>query len=260
MPRSWSQFRSIALLGLISLSLGERAAAAALIPVVEAPVGVSQLGRLERRRGAPIIPAKTAVVGKVLLDIVLDPGRKYDMPVTLISAIPIYDDNGVVVIPTGSIITAVIQKREGGDYITIDRIVYRGLNIEMPCQGRLIPAQIRPENYGEYIEQPKSRISTALTASQDSVLLPTLLGIAVANSYQYDKYGYKTEQQNLTPLILGIAGIDLGIKVLAALFDNPPKTLPPLVEIPEDSLIVFTTESDMSLPASNAPATYLDAQ
>ena len=100
MPRSWSQFRSIALLGLISLSLGERAAAAALIPVVEAPVGVSQLGRLERRRGAPIIPAKTAVVGKVLLDIVLDPGRKYDMPVTLISAIPIYDDNGVVVIPT----------------------------------------------------------------------------------------------------------------------------------------------------------------
>lgn len=210
---------------------------------------------IERSSDAPIIPAKTAIVGKVLLDIVLDPGRKYDLPVTLLSAIPIYDNNGSVVIPTGSIITAVIQKREGGDYITVDSIVYRGLNIEIPTQGRLMPAQIRPENYGQYIEQPKSKLSNALTASQDSVLLPTLLGIAVANSYQYDKYGYKTEQQNLTPLILGIAGIDLGIKLLAVLFDNPPKTLPPLVEIPQDSLIVFTTGEDIALPQSNSPAT-----
>jgi len=66
---------------------------------------------IERSSDAPIIPAKTAIVGKVLLDIVLDPGRKYDLPVTLLSAIPIYDNNGSVVIPTGSISTAVIHKR-----------------------------------------------------------------------------------------------------------------------------------------------------
>lgn len=243
-------------LALMAITLAPGLGMAAPLPVEPAPAPL-RLEPIERRTGAPIIPAKTAVVGKVLLDIVLDPGRKYDMPVTLVSAIPIYDSHGVVVIPTGSIITAVIQKRDGGDYITVDRIVYRGLNIEIPCQGRLIPAQIRPENYGEYIEQPKSKMSTALSASQDSVLIPTLLGVAVANSYQYDKYGYKTEQQNLTPLVLGIAGIDLGIKLLAVLFDNPPKALPPLVEIPEDSLIVFTTGQDITLPASNAPATFL---
>ena len=260
MSPSWPRLRKLALITLLPLSLCKGAGAAVSIPVDQTPTAVSQLGLIERRRGTPVIPAKTAIVGRVLLDIVLDPGRKYDMPVTLVSAIPIYDSNGTDVIPTGSVITAIIQKRDGGDYITVDRIVYRGLNIEIPCHGRLIPAQIRPENYGEYIEQPKSKLSTALTASQDSVLLPTLLGIAVANSYQYDKYGYKTEQQNLTPLVLGIAGIDLGIKLLAALFDNPPKTLPPLVEIPEDSLIVFTTGSDIVLPASNAPATFLDGE
>jgi hypothetical protein len=216
------------------------------------------IGLRERQSATQIIPAKSAVVGKVLLDIVLDPGRKHDLPVTLLSAIPIYDEDGEIAIPTGSIITALIQKRDGGDYITVDRIVYRGLNITIPCEGRLIPAQIKPENYGEYIEQPPSKASKALSASQDSVLIPTLLGLAIANSYKYDRYGYQTEQQNLTPLVLGIAGIDFGIKLFAALFDNPPKVLPPLVEIPQDSLVVFTINESVELPQSNAPDTPIE--
>lgn len=245
------------LVGFIGLTLCHTGLIASPLPTELKQTNSSRLGIVERQSGPQIIPSKSAVVGKVLLDIVLDPGRKYDMPVTLLSAIPIYDKDGGIAIPAGSIITVIIQKRDGGDYMTVDSIVYRGLNISIACQGRLIPAQIRPENYGEFIEQPKSKVSSALTASQDSVLLPTLLAVAIANSYKYDKYGYKTEQQNLTPLVLGIAGIDLGVKLLAALFDNSPKSLPPLVEIPADSLIVFTTASDTELPASNAPATAL---
>ncbi|MBV2350817.1 hypothetical protein KUL97_03730 [Synechococcus sp. HK05] len=205
-----------------------------------------------------VIPKRTAIVGRVLLDIVLDPERKYGMPVTLLSAIPIYDSNGDVAMPAGSIITAMIEKRDGGDYITVDKIVYHGLNIDLDTEGRLMPAQIRPEDYGQYIEQPKSRISTAFEAGQDSLLIPTLLGLAVANSYSYDKDGYRTDQQSITPLILGIVGVDFGLKLLGALMDKPAKMLPPLVEIPQDSLIVFTVARDIALPQSDAPETVLE--
>ena len=211
-----------------------------------------------RNADGQVIPKRSAIVGRVLLDIVLDPDRKYGMPVTLLSAIPIYDSEGNVAMPAGSIITAMIEKRDGGDYITVDKIVYHGLNIDLDTEGRLMPAQIRPEDYGQYIEQPKSRISTAFEAGQDSVLIPTLLGIAVANSYSYDKEGYRTDQQNITPLILGIVGLDFGLKLIGALMDKPAKMLPPLVEIPEDSLIVFTVAQDIALPQSAAPETVLE--
>ena len=217
--------------------------------------------RLNRWRDQPdgqVIPRRTAVVGRVLLDIVLDPNRKYGLPVTLLTAIPIYDSSGNIAMPTGSIITAMIDKRDGGDYITVEKIVYNGLNIDLPTEGRLMPAQIRPEDYGQYVEQPKSRISSALEAGQDSILIPTLLGIAVANSYNYDKDGYRTDQQNVTPLILGIVGVEFGFKLLGALLDQPPKMIPPLVEIPQDSLIVFTVENDIVLPETSAPETALD--
>lgn len=251
------QARSNAL-ALLAVILGQATFTSPVITASNALGAGMSIGLRERQSATQIIPAKSAVVGKVLLDIVLDPGRKHDLPVTLLSAIPIYDEDGEIAIPTGSIITALIQKRDGGDYITVDRIVYRGLNITIPCEGRLIPAQIKPENYGEYIEQPPSKASKALSASQDSVLIPTLLGLAIANSYKYDRYGYQTEQQNLTPLVLGIAGIDFGIKLFAALFDNPPKVLPPLVEIPQDSLVVFTINESVELPQSNAPDTPIE--
>lgn len=219
-----------------------------------------RISRIHARSDGQVIPQHTAVVGRVLLDIILDPNRKYGLPVTLLSAIPIYDSSGNVAMPAGSIITAMIEKRDGGDYITVEKIVYHGLNINIPTEGRLMPAQIRPEDYGQYVEQPKSRISSALEASQDSVLIPTLLGIAIANSYNYDKYGYRNDRQNVTPLVLGIVAVDIGIKLLGALLDQPPKMIPPLVEIPQDSLIVFTVQRDIALPVSSAPQTAIDIE
>jgi len=229
-----------------------------LLPLGTAAHSELRLDTSALKANGQVIPKRSAIVGRVLLDIVLDPDRKYGMPVTLLSAIPIYDTEGHVAMPAGSIITAMIDKRDGGDYITVDKIVYHGLNVDLQTEGRLMPAQIRPEDYGQSIEQPKSRISTAFEAGQDSVLIPTLLGIAVANSYSYDKYGYRTDQQNITPLILGIVGVDFGLKLLGALMDKPAKMLPPLVEIPQDSLIVFTAARDIVLPQSDAPATVLD--
>lgn len=202
------------------------------------------------------LPVNSAIVGKVLLDIVLDPARKYDLPVTMITALPVYDSSGISVIPPGSLITALIKKKDGGDYINIDRLVYRGLNIRIPSEGRLIPAQVKPENYGNFIIPPKTKASNVASALDQSAFVSTLLAIAVASSYKNNTDG--TQTQNVTPLVLGVLGVDIGVKLIAALFDKAPRQLPPLVEIPRDSLIVFTLQEPIFLPNSNAPETVVN--
>ena len=201
-----------------------------------------------------VLAPGTAIVGKTIMDIVLDPNRKYDLPITLLTALPIYSTNGEISIPQNSLITALIQKRPGGDYITIDRIVYRGLNVEIPSQGRLIPAQVRPENYNNFIYPPKTKISSAFGAADQSTLVPSLLAIGIAAG---SKDNGSSSSSSVTPLILGVLGIDVGIKVLGALLDSKPTPLPPLTEIQKDSLIVFTIEGEFSLPDTDIPATPL---
>lgn len=211
--------------------------------------------RIQPRLSGIELPAQTAIVGQVLMDIVLDPGRKYDLPVTMLTALPVYDTQGVLVIPQGSLITSVIQKKDGGDYILIDRIVYRSLNIPIPSEGRLIPAQVKPENYGNYIIPPKTKASSVVSAMDQSSFTSTLLAIAIAGTYNNSDNG--SQSQGITPLVLGVLGVDIGIKLIAALFDAPPQRLPPLVEIPKDSLIVFTLQTPIQLPDSSAPDTVM---
>ena len=50
-------------------------------------------------------------------------------------------------------------------------------------------------------------------------------------------------------------GVDVGIRLLSALFEQGPKQIPPLVEIPRDTLIVFTVSEDVLLPSSAGPET-----
>jgi len=208
-----------------------------------------------RQEGVLILPARSAIIGQVILDIVLDPDRKHDLPVTMITSLPVYDQNGIVALPTGTLITALIQKKDGGDYITADSLVYRGINLRINSIGRLIPAQVRPENYGQYVVPPRSKASTIASSFDGSVIIPTLLTIALAQSYSTNSQGQQA--QNLTPLVLGVVGIDAGVKMLAALLDKAPKKLPPLVEIPKDTIIVFTLENETMLPVLRAPETNL---
>jgi len=211
--------------------------------------------RIQPRLSGIELPAQTAIVGQVLMDIVLDPGRKYDLPVTMLTALPIYDTQGVPVIPQGSLITSIIQKKDGGDYILIDRIVYRGLNIPIPSEGRLIPAQVKPENYGNFIIPPRTKASTVVSAIDQSSFTATLLAIALTQSFKNRDDG--TQSQSITPLLLLVLGVDVGVKLIAALLDAPPQRLPPLVEIPRDSLIVFTLQVPIRLPDSSAPNTVI---
>ena len=120
-----------------------------------------------------IIPKNSAIVASNLMEIVLDPDRKYPMPITLITELPVFSKSGKVVLPIKTLISGLIETRPGGDYIAISGSVYKGLNIKIPAEGKLITAHIRPENYGEYITPPPSKNASLFRSLGDYYLIST---------------------------------------------------------------------------------------
>ena len=198
------------------------------------------------------LPKNSAIVCRVLMDVVMDPERRYSLPITLLTTLDVHDTNGEVAIPSNSIVSAIIKKEDKGDLITIDRIVYRGLAVPINVDGRLIPAQIRPERYGEYIEPPQTKASLMFQTINDSNLIPTLLGFALA-----DGYNENNNSSSIPPILVGVLGAEIGINLLTSIFNEGPKKVPPLVEIQKDTLIVFTLTENLELPESFAPASIL---
>ena len=190
-----------------------------------------------------VIPKNSAIVTSNLMEIVLDPDRKYPMPITLVTELPVFAKSGKVVLPKKTLISGLIETRPGGDYIAISGAVYKGLNIKIPAEGKLIPAQIRPENYGQYITPPPSKNASLFRSLGDSYLITTLLGVSIANSYNDDG-----GDRRVPGLMLGILGLDLGIRAIATLSEKGPEKIPPLVEIRRNTVIIFETVDDIFLP------------
>lgn len=201
------------------------------------------------------LPKNSAIVCRVLMDTVMDPERRYSLPITLLTTLDVHDVNGEVAIPSNSIVSAIIQKEDLGDFITIERIVYRGLAVPINVDGRLIPAQIRPDRYGEYIEPPQSKASSMFQSINDSNLIPTLLGFALADSYNEN-----SNSSSIPPILIGVLGAEIGINLFTTLFKEGPRKVPPLVEIQKDTLIVFTLTESLKLPESFAPESILTEQ
>ena len=200
-----------------------------------------------------IIPKNSAIVASNLMEIVLDPDRKYPMPITLITELPVFSKSGKVVLPKKTLISGLIETRPGGDYIAISGAVYKGLNIKIPAEGKLIPAQIRPENYGQYITPPPSKNASLFRSLGDSYLITTLLGVSIANSYNEDG-----GDRRVPGLMLGILGLDLGIRAVATLSEKGPEKIPPLVEIRRNTIIIFETVDDIFIPNLSNPKTTLE--
>ena len=51
-----------------------------------------------------IIPKNSAIVASNLMEIVLDPDRKYPMPITLVTELPVFAKSGKVVFPKKTLI------------------------------------------------------------------------------------------------------------------------------------------------------------
>lgn len=199
------------------------------------------------------IPKNSAIVVSNLMEIVLDPDRQYPMPITLVTQLPVFSKSGKELLPEKTLISGLIETRPGGDYISISGAVYKGLKINIPAEGKLIPAQIRPENYGQYITPPPTKNASLFRSLGDSYLITTLLGVSIANSYDGDG-----GDRSVPGLMLGILGLDLGIRAIATLSDKGPEKIPPLVEIRRNTVIIFETVNDILLPISSNPKTTLD--
>ena len=198
----------------------------------------------------PLLPVGSAIVAKFTRQIILDPNRKYDMPVTLFSMLPIYDNAGQIALPTGSVITGLLQKREGGDYLTVKSMVYRGLEVPIEASGQVIPAQIRPESYNQFSVPPKTRSSGFFDALVNSNLVSGLTSVLLINNTSKGN-----NQLQLGTAMLGLLGAEALFRGFAVLSERPIRPLPPLVEIPEGSVIVVSLSSNLTLPETSSPDT-----
>jgi hypothetical protein len=67
--------------------------------------------------------------------------------------------------------------------------------------------------------------------------------------------GERNNQLQLGTAMLGLLGTEALFRGIAVLTERPIKPLPPLVEIPEGSVIVVSLSSDLSLPETSSPDT-----
>jgi hypothetical protein len=205
---------------------------------------------LWRQSRRTLLPEGSAIVVRSPRQIILDPSRQYDLPVSLFSVLPIYDATGQVAVPTGSVVTGLLQKREGGDYLTVKSLVYRGLEVPVQASGRIIPAQIRPESYNQFAVPPKTKSSSFFDALVGSNLVSGLTSVLLINNS-----GNGKSQPQLGAALLGLLGVEALFRGISVLAERPSKPLPPLVEIPEASVIVFSLSLDTYLPDTAAPDT-----
>lgn len=204
------------------------------------------------KQSAPsgLIPAGSGIVAKTLMQIITDPERKYAVPVTMITVLPIFDTNGNPIIPASTLLTGRIEKREGGDEIIIESLLYKGRVIDLESIGRLVPAQIRPENFGQFVTPPKSKTSSVFEAVRDSSFSGILLSVALSNTND-------SGRQTVNPLLIGTLAADLLFRGLSAITEKSPKPIPPVVDIPQDSILVFALRKDLILPSVPAEDTPL---
>jgi hypothetical protein len=201
-----------------------------------------------------LIPAGSGIVAKTLMQIVTDPERKYAVPVTMVTVLPIFDTKGNPIIPASTLLTGRIEKREGGDEIIIESLLYKGRVIDLDTIGRLVPAQIRPENFGQFVTPPKSKTSSVFEAVRDSSFSGILLSVALSNTND-------SGRQTVNPLLIGTLAADLLFRGLSAITEKSPKPIPPIVDIPQDSILIFALRKDLLLPivpAEDTPLTKTD--
>lgn len=210
----------------------------------------AQSQSLTRHLGRAFLPVGSAIVAKSPRQIILDSSRKYDMPVTLFSVLPIYDNMGQIAVPAGSVIKGLLQKRDGGDYLSVASLVYRGLEIPVEASGQVIPAQIRPESYNQFSVPPKTKSSGFFDALVNSNLVSGLTSVLLINNTSE-----RGSQLKLGSLMLGLFGVEALFRGIAVLAERPIKPLPPLVEIPDGAVIVVSLSKDLVLPETSSPDT-----
>jgi hypothetical protein len=174
------------------------------------------------------IPKSSAIIVSFPAEIMLDPKRQHNVPMTLPLMRPIVDVDGNIVIPAKSLVIAQLKSMPGGDLIEVTAVVVGGQVVPINAIGTLVPAQKKPEDYSnQYIPSPGPLNNTfnSLSNWQLSSNYLSLTKNARLNDY-----------------------IGIGLAVANGLTTPTPKSPPAYVNITQGSIYVLTLANSVTLP------------
>jgi hypothetical protein len=170
------------------------------------------------------IPQSSAIVVSFPAELTLDPKRKYNFPITLSLARPVLDEQGNVVLPARSLISARMKAMKGGDLIEADGVIIGGRVIPINAIGAMVPAQTRPEDFAnQFVPSP---------GPVNNVFNSLVLWQSTALNLDPD-----------TDTYLGAA-----LALLAGLTTPKPKDPPPYVSIAQGTVYILTLAAPITVP------------
>lgn len=170
------------------------------------------------------IPQSSAIVVSFPAELTLDPKRKYNFPITLSLARPVVDEQGNIVLPARSLISARMKAMKGGDLIEADGVIIGGRVIPINAIGAMVPAQTRPEDFAnQFVPSPGpvNNVFNSLVLWQSTAL-------------------------NLDPDLDTWLGASLAL--LAGLTTPKPKDPPPYVSIAQGTVYILTLAAPITVP------------
>ncbi|MGB8698330.1 MAG: hypothetical protein WCD18_02850 [Thermosynechococcaceae cyanobacterium] len=175
------------------------------------------------------IPQSSALIISFAAELILDPKRKHNVPITLQLLQPIVDTEGQIVAPAKSLVTAQIKAMQGGDLIEAIAVVVGGRVIPIHAMGLLVPAQHKPEDVANPVVNSPGRLNSVLTTVQQSSAIAARLGSSGKRLNTFDV-------------------IDLGLSLGVGLTNPVPKIPPAFVNIAQGSVYVLTLASPVAIP------------
>jgi hypothetical protein len=178
------------------------------------------------------IPRSSAIIVSFPAELILDPKRQHNVPITLPLLQPIVDTDGQIVAPAKSLVSAQLKAMKGGDLIEIISVVVGGRVIPINAMGTLVPAQNKPEDVANPIVGSPGRLNNILTSLQQSSTFANQLTISTGGNRRLN----------------GFDIADLAISLGAGLTTPVPKVPPAFVSITQGSVYILTLASPVTVP------------
>jgi hypothetical protein len=179
------------------------------------------------------IPRSSAIIVSFPAELILDPNRKHNVPITLPLLQPIVDKDGQIVAPAKSLVNAQIKAMKGGDLIEVTSVVVGGRVIPINALGTLVPAQNKPEDVANPIVGSPGRLNNVLTTLQQASTFTNQLSVNFDN---------RPRRLN------GFDVADLAIALGAGLTAPVPKIPPAFVNITQGTVYILTLASPVTIP------------
>lgn len=178
------------------------------------------------------IPRSSAIIVSFPAELILDPKRKHNVPITLPLLQPIVDKDGQIVAPAKSLVNAQIKAMKGGDLIEVTSVVVGGRVIPINALGTLVPAQNKIEDV--------AALSSGGTPSQLNNTFGSLQ--AWQQSIGFDGSGSNSLRLNSYNLV------GLGLALAFGLTQPTNKLPPPFVSITQGTVYIVTLASPVTIP------------